>query len=138
MFNPYSDLSEKDQLTKQDIIDMWVYELENFPERQTRCVLERQNGQRCCLGELCHIASLFGVCKKTTLNNNIGNGFVTYDNRSVHMPKSVFNWVGLSDYIGQYEKDDIIRCLAQDNDDGMTWPQIAEIIKNRPAGLFNW
>lgn len=132
MFNPYSDLSERDQLTKQDIVDMWVSDLENYPELQGTGTLEQDNGKRCCLGQLCHIASLYSICK-------FDKSSLTYDEELTLLPCSVRKWAGLNGLDGWFCRlDEPEQHLTLLNDNGTTWLEIAKIIKSRPSGLFTW
>lgn len=133
MFNPYSDLSEVDQLTHDDIINMWCEDLEQYPELQGTGYLDK-NGKRCCLGQLCHIASLYGVCKTKPSNYN---GSVYYNNANMYPPGSVQLWAKLYSNNGSYyDANGEIRYLSNDNDFGTDWPAIAKTIRSRPEGLF--
>lgn len=141
-FNQFSDLSEVDQLTHDEIIDMWCQELEQHPERQGYGRLDLR-GFRCCLGELSYIGSLFGVCKrKTPTDREIP---VTYDKEVHYPPRSIVNWAKLTDFAGSFKgkSDDLGRSPGEKrdtvsslNDRGATWPELAKLIRSKPKGLF--
>ena len=66
-----------------------------------------------------------------------------YDGSSDY-PKNSFEDIGLITYTGEFKGDEYHQigdnkydCLADANDDGATWLEIAEFIENNPEVVFN-
>ena len=116
-------------LTQKEARAMWARRLEARPERQGRNSLAPTPRTRCCLGELCDMAVELGVI----------NG---YDGSAVTLASypEVMDLVGLASTTGGYTIGDpagaIGRSLADDNDTGLSWPEIAAVIRSEPEGLF--
>lgn len=98
------------------IAGLWIADLERNPP-QARGVLFDGTGH-CCLGRLCVLA---GVKPKRNGARYKFNGSLTL------LPPSVMKWAGMDGNNGSYDDDS--KCLVQDNDDGQTFPEIAQTIR---------
>lgn len=80
----------------------------------------------CCLGVLCDLAVKAGVT--AVLNENYETSYGrNYDTSTAVLPFHVQEWAGLSSKAGSYDGGE--RSLTGDNDGGMTFAQIADIIE---------
>lgn len=91
----------------------------------------------CCLGVACEIFSARESPLSTEVRRH-GLKFVRhYDNEDMILPQAVRNWLGLATcgavYGGQGSNSGQ---LAEDNDNGKSFPEIAAIIESAPPGLF--
>jgi len=102
---------------------IWVEALESGKYRQREGMLGRPETGMCCLGLACHLALEHGVIDSPHISTDIDLS---------SMPK-VTNWLGLATAWAEYEE---VHTLANDNDSGKTFKEIAEIIKSEPEGLF--
>lgn len=73
----------------------------------------------CCLGVGCHVADKMGA----NLQRWEENGMLNADGK---------NWLGLQTSFGDFDNDN----LADLNDNGSTFAEIADIIESEPLGLF--
>lgn len=89
-----------------------------------------QNGKHCCLGVLCELAVAAGVPIKV----EVKEGFTSYDGKRGDLPDKVRKWVGLRTAQGGY--GDNGWCLSAENDAGMSFAGIADLIESRPERLF--
>ena len=107
----------------QEIKAKWVAALRSGEYKQTTGYLEK-NGYHCCLGVLCEISKLetgFGV--KETILEGCGNHLLS---------DTVIMWSGLDTESGSrvvIDGDDIM--LADHNDDGRTFLEIADAIESQ-------
>lgn len=126
---------------------LWVDTLrsgkfEQTEEALTRLTEEGEVAACCCLGVACELALQAGV--DITRLDGAGRGEAAYqwENGSTEMvlPEPVREWLGLQTYEGTYVipgwGDDVSTSLAEQNDAGATFEQIAEIIEGEPHGLF--
>ena len=133
---------------KPEIAAKWAIALESGVYPQTTGKLRRlETGESeepagfCCLGVLCELARLEGI-----VTSDVGSyGIVTYEaaNNPEHdgsdssLPEAVREWAGIGDsagrivgeapLVGGSEKCD----LASANDAGMTFAEIAKIVRER-------
>jgi len=129
---------------KKDIKKLWVEDLLSGNHGQTVGALKV--GKRfCCLGRLCDLSVEYGIGVWVT--NKYGTEtFVCSDgrgnptdtlNRSVHcLPKPVAEWAGLGDDptevgINCAYKGKNYFYLSNMNDSGITFPEIAEVIREQ-------
>ncbi len=103
-----------------DPVELWCTALESGEYEQTSFTLKNGNAY-CCLGVLCEVAKAEGVIQ-------------TYNPYEAILPVKVREWAGLATRSGSYIGDNN---LTRDNDSkGLTFPEIAAIIRSRPRGLF--
>src|ERR1700722_5631587 len=99
------------------IADLWIADLEKNPP-QTRQKLYDGHGY-CCLGRLCLLAGM----KPEVFYDQRDYGFA---GESAVLPRAVMEWAGMKSRSGEYDDD---HCLSADNDNGATFPEIAQIIR---------
>ena len=107
--------------------EKWVRALESGEYEQQRdgylrTFDENKKPQYCCLGVAC---ALYAKAKKTPME-------VLLMRDSHYLPAEVRDWLGLQSEMGRYGSTD----LAQENDMGVSFKQIAQIIREKPEGLF--
>lgn len=112
---------------------------------QTRKVLGRPDGSRCCLGVACDIAVEAGIAtavKRTVTpmddgpDVHVGQVLYSYDGKLYTLPKSVREFFGFVTNGGSYTDIKGRKSLAFQNDNGLTFSEIADIIESNPEGLF--
>jgi hypothetical protein len=92
----------------------------------------------CCLGVLCELAVEAGVIAAPFLLSE-SPSFVYGDEEQERagLPRKVRKWSGINSSLGDYTTPDGREAaLAFDNDEGLTFDQIADIIESNPDGLF--
>lgn len=89
-------------------------------------------GLYCCLGVACELAIENGV----NINVKDEGGRKSYDGAWATVPESVEKWLGLNEDTGGYEGEDGYETLTEQNDGGMSFQEIADIIESEPEGLF--
>lgn len=110
----------------------WVETLKKYPHRQTTKVLgeRKKNGhiKACCLGQAL-------LCLLEHKGEELPVGELTSGGPSIRSELSEhYEELGLYDDVGQiYGSDD---CLAEMNDHGRTWKEIAEFIESNPEKVF--
>lgn len=98
----------------------WVATLRSGEYKQTKGRLADDFGH-CCLGVACELAIEAGVIN-------------SYHKEKGSLPSLVKDWLGLRHWSGRYQGEN--RFLANDNDRGQSFSQIADIIESEPEGLF--
>ena len=125
----------------------WVEALESGEFKQASMYLhkvELDGDEFCCLGVACKLAVDEGVIPKPKLNDYDGYdkyyvyGHLGIDNSASVLPIEVRDWLGLKSSTGAYldRGSCLFNSLANQNDTGASFERIAEIIKNKPEGLF--
>ncbi len=108
-------------LTPTEVRALWADDLENGGHRQGRGRLYTTgNGGWCCMGRLQQLAVEHGIAEARVLN------FQT------HPDPAVVQWAGLRDASGSHGGNEALTDL---NDDGVTFAEIAAIIRAEPEGL---
>ena len=97
----------------------------------------------CCLG----VAADLYVKEVGDITVEDDGSLRAYDGRDIYPPPAVVEWLGLDDSAGRYVKSGDseivvqaggITTLAYNNDeDNLSFEQIADIIESEPKGLFN-
>ena len=121
----------------------WVKSLRENPERQMSSQLGEKNEdgtyKACCLGEYALVAS--------EMNPSIAQ-LVEWDSHgelycgSIEFLEDAYKELGLKSYRGSLSKplvvsDDVVYySLADMNDDGMSWPEIADYVEANPHNVF--
>lgn len=137
---------------KPEIKKLWVEALRSGRYQQTKDVLHnRQDNSFCCLGVLCDLALNAGAVEKkvdhvlTSEEHCALEGLpvFAYDGACQVLPKSVTEWAGLDSaapevtiFEESWVPEDPLcdevpadQPLTDMNDDGMTFPQIADMIE---------
>jgi len=118
---------------KRDIAERWVAKLRDPAVRQGRSMLGNVNGLRCCLGVLCDIAVEDDVINppEPSLAAGRDDPMLRYDTETSLLPESVVEWAGMRSKGGRYPAPSCYmdNALFQDNDNGMTFAEIASIIE---------
>lgn len=111
---------------KKDIKDKWVAALRSGEYKQTIATLNYNNERFCCLGVLCELAIQDGV----ELSKKQDLGFYRYNNTETQLPKPVMEWAGIktADACYKAKRKYNPENLAQKNDEGRSFKQIANII----------
>lgn len=105
----------------------WVDALRSGEYDQTRNYLRTDDGY-CCLGVACEVAIENGVRLKAVYKD----GLWEYARNSEVLPPSVQRWLGLAADDGAYAR----WTLAEKNDEGRPFDEIADVIESEPEGLF--
>jgi hypothetical protein len=113
-----------------EIAKQWTDALRSGEYKQGRSVLCR-DGKYCCLGVLCEIAKANGL----RLSRKIKNGTVRFGGDSIAPPLHVQRWAGLKSRGGTYVHKGHRKHLADDNDGGKTFAEIADLITAHAAEL---
>jgi hypothetical protein len=122
----------------------WVAALRSGEIPQASGIL-RDGDARCCLGVLCDLAVADGVIPEAAWESR--EGIWLYGRESQTLPASVSQWAGIE---GTFEHNPVVfvedddapgvpvtvneRSLAELNDGGWTFPQIAGAIEGVEAG----
>jgi len=106
---------------------LWVEALRSGKYQQAQGQLREGVNSFCCLGVACEISGL-DMWKGEAVPFYLG------DNRM--LPGPVRDWLGLNGKLGSYGPAKQRLYLADHNDAGMPFPQIADIIASEPPGLI--
>lgn len=135
------------------IVKEWLEALRSGTLVQTKDVLGKEDGSRCCLGVACDIAVKHGiipppVVKVDPFDNMVSLGYGAEETTG-GLPEVVRQAFGMTSRIGSYLTEEqkerkrkkgfviAINCLAQDNDShGKTFSEIADIIEANADQLF--
>lgn len=123
----------------------WIASLREHPERQGKNTLGKgtpENYTACCLGEL-HIIG----CKMRGLPSPFADGIIVDNTESKSSSNHYylyhnFDSYGLRENMGRlevpytYKGWRVFNSLADMNDNGMTWPEIADYIEANPDNVF--
>lgn len=116
----------------------WAEYLKANADRQGRWSLQQANGKLCCLGALCELAIKNGVEIQVHLNTT--HNTVSYNGHPTHLPPEVAEWAEMKSTYGElnsiitFENVNLYSLMSL-NDNGMPWPQIADIILEHWAEL---
>jgi len=118
---------------KQEVAEAWVKDLRETDEPQTKGVLYDGTGY-CCLGRLCIVLGYSFVPFVATYDKDGGyrDGGYTIDDGSDcddFLSAGVVNAAGMISATGQSSDDPGKSTLAELNDGGYTFAQIADIIE---------
>ncbi len=138
----------------QVVKEKWINALTSGKYKQGKGCLRDNQDSFCCLGVLTDLAAKEGIVEWTK-NPNVSNGLFSVKEAAKNiygndvdvyekdaLPEEVMKWAGLDDsnpMIEEIEKDGFdeeesnytIASLASANDGGMTFKEIAEIIKEQ-------
>lgn len=113
--------------------EIWLDRLENGNIPQATGKLGDLEGGRCCLGVLCDIAVEEGIIQPPTVYDDQ----LKYADELVILPRDVMEWAGLDYNNGGFSADPektpdfMDDALSYQNDQGKTFPEIAQIIRER-------
>lgn len=102
----------------------WVDTLRNSDIKQATGVLGLENGARCCLGVLCDIAVKHGIIDPPSVDEYS----IKYGNAAYDLPSTVAKWIKI--------KRSAEHNLEVQNDEGMSFKQIADFIENNASDIF--
>ena len=109
----------------------WVKALRSRKYKQTRHTLS-QHGKFCCLGVACDLAAKAGAISEPEERGT----YLSYDGEEDVLPESVKDWLGLRTATGSFtDKREVISNLADLNDGGKKFYQIARVMESEPEGL---
>ena len=113
----------------------WVEALESGKYKQGFIVLRHDDGY-CCLGVACDISGL-GEWVKELHSDDYQYVIKQGDSAYVSLlGQEVMNWLGLTDSLGAYFGISEEKSLSDFNDNGISFDEIAKVIRNKPLGLF--
>lgn len=107
---------------------IWIKALRSNKYIQgTGVLFDDEFNSYCCLGVLCDMIGMKPIKRNDS----------TYFGKDYQIaPYTAMQAVGLTDQHGTYEDEDNENCLTSDNDEGVSFDVIANIIENEPKGLF--
>lgn len=108
---------------KKKVMQEWVAALRSGEFKQGKYVLE-SNGNFCCLGVLCALASVKGYCIPV---DSFIDSATLYDYSRGVLPPSVMKYSGIKSNGGQIES--LGSELTAMNDNGKSFNEIADIIE---------
>jgi hypothetical protein len=112
---------------KKKVMEAWVEALRSGYYKQTVEKLHDDKGH-CCLGVLCELAMVEGVCDFGPSNEH-ENEFV-FDGEAGLLPERVRHWAGIDQEDGTFRSIEGKRyTLTSLNDNGKNFEQIADIIE---------
>jgi len=117
------------------IQEQWLQRLEQHPELQTNARLGEltEDGYRaCCLGEY---LLTYHRCLGTDISRLFNNG-VLQDGDDYYVLVESFDDLGLQDDAAHIFGDCEYDSLAEMNDNGVSWPEIAAYIRKYPEMVF--
>lgn len=109
----------------------WVRALRSGKFKQTKKVLARVRAgetRYCCLGVACELYRR----ETKEIEKKVVKNVVYFDDKQFTLLRDVQSWLGLEGDCGEYEGSS----LAEQNDDGVKFEKIADIIESQPKGLF--
>jgi hypothetical protein len=126
----------------------WVEALRSGEFEQGQKVLTRRRADGteldCCLGVACKLYVLDGgtldikiIGNDGSINSEYlgeGDSVIEYDDSAFLLPIEVRDWLGMTNDSGYYGDND--GSLAEDNDLGASFEEIAATIESEPKGLF--
>ena len=111
----------------------WVAALRSGKYQQGKNWL-RKGDQFCCLGVACELAVAEGI-----VSYGVVGDVAKYGNKYSYLPREVQDWLGLSHIGATYHggsKERVNSLPIQNDCDGLSFEQIADIIESEPKGLF--
>ena len=114
----------------------WVAALRSGEYEQTQSLLRDENGF-CCMGVACDIYDSTKWNKVMAHTVEKGKFYCyNYMDNTTSLPSELVRYFGISDWSANYfEKDGNCSSLIDENDAGMPFHEIADIIESEPEGL---
>ena len=100
---------------------------------QCRERLHSKDGRFSCLGVAVDLAIKEGVVSDWVMTRH---GCYACEKDAYIMPDNVRKWLGLKGRFGRYTIDDMMFYLGEDNDYGVSFSELAEIIESEPKNLI--
>ena len=95
------------------------------------------NGSYCCLGVACDLY-MKEVGQGEWKDSGWDNNSYAFMGKADLPPEQVMEWLGLSEESGTYcDTEGLSYSLADENDNGASFSDIADTIDSNPKGLFN-
>ncbi len=116
-----------DHAMNPDVKAQWTAALRSGEYEQGMGYLNRDN-KLCCLGVLCELAVKAGVKVEVTEGSDGGAPFRAYDDNSGYPPPAVQEWARLNTPNPTVLIDGETSALAEFNDSGKSFAQIADAI----------
>lgn len=112
----------------------WVEALRTANYQQGKGVLHQEE-KFCCLGVACDLAVRAGVIPPPIVNES---GVYSYQYEQFTLTEDVMEWLGLNSQVGVYAQSEFgaVYSLANDNDKGKTFLEIADTIEREQEALF--
>ncbi len=107
----------------------WVAALRSGEYEQGYHRLRDRNNKYCVLGVPCE---LYHIATGQLTGKLNGQGDYVYGDRTAELPLMVCEWLGLESCNGYYDASSV----SIDNDKGMSFPDLADLIESEPSGLF--
>jgi hypothetical protein len=123
-------------------VELWTEALESELYTQGSYRLNIHNEEFCCLAVACEVYIKQGGNLRKIFADFGSSVLVAYLDDvtpALHthaLPESVQEWLGLTTKYGMYSYKGEELSLSGLNDTGLSFKEIAEIIKSRPHGLF--
>jgi hypothetical protein len=121
-----------------EVREPWTARLRSGQDEQGTNFLHRETGEKCCLGVLCAQAVEAGVIPPPILVETRIQGVRAwaygdqYERSYEVLPRAVRVWAGLTSSNPTVTFNDHDESLANMNDDGFEFPQIADVIDANP------
>jgi hypothetical protein len=121
-----------------EIAKQWVTALRSgeYTQGKRRLKLQYQNEpvQHCCLGVLCELAAKARVIPPS---ESLGTVYITHSfgEETTGLPGEVLHWASMNDSLGYFYTDYGKESLAELNDRGSTFEDIAVVIENNVERL---
>lgn len=121
---------------KRKSVKLWLKALRSGLYKQTIYTLRDNNGF-CCLGVACEVYNQYQKKnkKKQLRLTKIKDRFM-YNSSVCGLPFKVKGWLGLTTCSGTYIVNKNKTSLIDQNDAGVNFNKIANIIESNPKGLF--
>jgi len=116
-------------LMKQNIAKKWVKALRSGKYTQGKDYLKSEDGH-CCLGVLCELAREEIPLRIEKLSEG-----TYFDDEMTVLPSNVKVWAGMRSSVGNFLPEVGLKSLAEKNDAGATFKEIADIIEERAKDL---
>jgi hypothetical protein len=107
---------------------LWVEALRSGKYQQARAQLHDDDGAMCCLGVACDVSGLDEWQGRY--------GGLYYGGKYAVLPAPVKHWLGLRDNTGEFGPNLNDYSLANRNDKGATFAELADLIEAEPEGLI--
>lgn len=111
----------------------WVAALRSGEYKQGKSLLHNSKTHAmCCLGVACELYIQAGNALTKSDGGGALRGAVAYDHDAHVPPPRVLEWVGINSRVGGFG----LNSLAEMNDSGKSFAEIADVIESQPEGLF--
>jgi hypothetical protein len=130
----------ENSLDGKDPVALLAQALRSGAFKQTRNALMAEDGC-CCLGVAClvyqDVVGGLEIVERPRVNPTDRIRW-SFDGHTYDLPAKVKRWYGLSSNSGNYDAASLMchNDAQHGTEDHMTFPQIADLIESRPAGLF--